>query len=207
MSPGATMERVYHALKLQIMRGDFAPGERIEPRLLAQGVGTSATPVRDALHRLAGERLLESWHHEGFRQPILAEAHLHDLYVWSALLLRLALDGVRREPELRGEPFGGLRGGDYAAEVEALFRSIARLSANRELRHAVMSAIERSHVARPAELRVDPGCRDAAKAMDEDFRFGRWSALRSKITRFHRRRALLAGRVVAELRPREEPLR
>lgn len=207
MSPGATMERVYHLLKRQIMRGDFSPGERLEPRLLAYDVGTSASPVRDALHRLAGERLLESWHQEGFRQPILAEADVHDLYAWSATLLRLALDGVPPIPPPQGEPFGGLRNGDYGAEVEALFRSIARLSDNRELRHAVMSAIERSHVTRPAELRVDPGCRDAVTAMDEDFRFGRWSALRSKITRFHRRRAQFAGRVVAELRPREEPLR
>lgn len=207
MSPGTTMERVYQALKLRIMRGDFALGERLEPRVLALDVGTSATPVRDALHRLAGERLLESWHHEGFRQPILAEADVHDLHGWMASLLRLALDGVLPEPGHGGEPFGRLQGSDYTAEVETLFRSIARLSDNRELRHAVMSAIERSHITRPAELRVDPGCRDAVRAMDEDFRFGRWSALRSKITRFHRRRALLAGRVVAALRPREEPLR
>jgi hypothetical protein len=66
--------------------------------------------------------------------------------------------------------------------------------------------IERCHVFRAAEVRVDRRSDAAIIAMDDDFRFGRWSALRSKITRFHRRRILLAGRVVAELRPREESL-
>lgn len=207
MSPGATMERVYHTIKRRIMHGDFAPGERLESILLARELGASATPVRDALHRLAGERLLGSWHQEGFRQPILTEADLHDLYAWSASLLRLALDGALPEPDLPGEAFGGLRDRTYPAELEQLFRAIAWLSGNRELRYAMMSVIERSHVFRAAELRVEPLCRDAVAAMDEDFRFGRWSALRSKIARFHRRRARLAGRVVVELRPRDEPLR
>lgn len=207
MSPGATMERVYHELKLMIMRGDFAPGERIEPRVLALHVCTSATPCREVLYLLVGERLIESRSHDGFRQPILAEADVRDLYAWSAWLLRLALDGELPESALRGEPFGGLRDSDYTSEVEELFRSIVRLSNNRELKYAVKSAIERSHVMRPAELRVDPGCRDAIRAMEEDFRFGRWNALRSKIKRFHQRRVLLAGRVLAELRPREELFR
>ena len=62
------------------------------------------------------------------------------------------------------------------------------------------------HVVRAAELEIDPHCRSDVAAIDEDLRFGRWSALRAKITRFHRRRALLAGRVVAAIRPRESPL-
>ena len=48
--------------------------------------------------------------------------------------------------------------------------------------------------------------RGALTAMADDYRFGRWSALRSKITRFHRRRASYAGRVAAEIRRRSEPL-
>ena len=66
MSPGATMELVYAELKAKVMRGDFAPGERHEPAQLARIIGVSPTPVRDALYRLSGERLLEAWRHEGF---------------------------------------------------------------------------------------------------------------------------------------------
>jgi hypothetical protein len=49
--------------------------------------------------------------------------------------------------------------------------------------------------------------RVALAAMEDDYRFGRWTALRSKITSFHRRRMAQAGRVVAELKPRSDPLR
>ena len=79
MSPGATMERVYRVLKAQVMHGEFAPGERLDPSVLARDLGASPTPVRDALHRLSGERLVDSWHQEGLRQPIVGEGDLRDL--------------------------------------------------------------------------------------------------------------------------------
>ena len=207
MSPGATMERVYIELKARAMRGEFAPGERLDPAVLARNLGVSATPVRDALHRVSGERMIDSWHQEGFRQPILVEADLHDLYVWTASLLTLALDGQPSDPGIPAGSFSDSEPKDYSEEVSILFRTIGWKSENRELRYAVVNLVERCEVFRSAEVRVDRACRGALTAMDEDLRFGRWSALRSKITRFHRRRVLLAGRVVAELRPREQPLR
>ena len=206
MSPGATMERVYRELKARAMQGEFAPGERLDPSVLARELGASATPVRDALHRLSGERIIDSWHQEGFRQPILAEADLHDLHAWAAALLTLALAPQLPDPALPDPGRGEDRDSDYAGEVARLFRAIVWLSDKRDLRFAVSNLVERSHVFRAAELRVDPGCRAAIAAMDEDYRFRRWSALRAKITRFHHRRVALAGRVVAEMRPRERPL-
>ncbi len=205
MSPGATMERVYSELKRRVMRGDYSPGERLEPVHLAPSLSASATPVRDALYRLSGERLVDSWHQEGFRQPLLAEAELHDLFAWGAALLLLAANGEHDVPLAAGPSFGGLARGDYADEIAYVFRSIGWLSPNRELRFAVANLVDRSHIVRAAELRVDPECRRDVAAMDDDFRFGRWSALRAKITRFHKRRAGFAGRVMAELRPRENP--
>lgn len=207
MSPGATMERVYVELKARVMRGDYSPGERLDPVQLARTLSASATPVRDALHRLSGERLIDSWHQEGFRQPLMSEAELNDLYAWSASLLMLALADQQDAPLVAGPPFGDTGPRDYPEEIASLFRAIGWLSANRELRYAVASLVDRSHIVRAAELHVDPHCRADVAAIDDDLRFGRWSALRAKITRFHRRRALLAGRVAAELRPREPPLR
>jgi len=206
MSPGATMERVYRDLKARIMNGEFAPGERLDPAQLAEGLAASATPVRDALHRLSGERLVDSWHQEGFRQPLMAEAELHDLYAWSAALLRLALAGRHETPLVAGAPFGEPAPRDYAGEIAAFFRAVAWRSENCEMRQAIVSLVERCHAVRGAELRVDPACRADLAAMEEDFRFARWSSLRGKITRFHRRRAAFAGRVVAALRPRAPPL-
>lgn len=206
MSPGATMQRVYIELKARVLAGTFPPGSRLEPAQLATSLGASATPVRDALHRLAGERLIESWHQEGFRQPILTEADLCDLYSWAAMLLALALKGPAPHPtaggifELEERP-------SYGEATESLFRTIANSADNRELRGALINAIERSQILRRAEVRVDQASPGLLAAMEEDYRFGRWTGLRSKITSFHRRRIKQAGRIVAELRPRSDPLR
>lgn len=200
MNAGATMTRVYRDIKARVMQGSFAPGERIDPARLAQDLYTSATPVRDALHRLSGERLIESGHHEGFRAPLLGEADLCDLYGWAAALLTQAL----AVPVLPGAPLALADRGeeaDYAAALSRLFRSIASQSTNRELRLAIANLLERSQVFRVAEARVDPRCVAAIAAMARDWHAGRRRALHTKILRFHSRRALFAGRVLAEMRP------
>ena len=206
MSPGATMERVYLELKARVLAGRYPPGSRLEPAQLATSLGASATPVRDALHRLAGERLIESWHQEGFRQPMLAEADLCDLYRWTAMLLTQALKG-RTPHQVAGGLFELAEHGGYAEAAESLFQTIAIGADNRELRGALVNAVERTRILRTAEARVDGASRELLAAMEEDYRFGRWTGLRSKITSFHRRRVGQAGRIAAELRPRRDPLR
>lgn len=102
MSPGATMERVYPDLKARILAGKFSPGTRLDPAQISRSLSASATPVRDALNRLSGERLVESWHQESFRQPQLAEADIADLCGWAGALLTLALKGRTPRPDFPG---------------------------------------------------------------------------------------------------------
>lgn len=207
MSPGATMERVYLDLKGRIVSGAYPPGTRLDPRQLARSLNASATPVRDALHRLSGERIVDSWHQEGFRQPVMIEADLADLYAWGGMLLALALRGRNPDPGLVAGLHALPAFETYADGIESLFRVIAAGSANRELRYAVANFIERSRVLREVEERIDAGSRGLLAAMEDDYRFGRWTGLRSKITSFHRRRVAQAGRVAAALKPRSDPLR
>ena len=207
MSPGATMERVYLDLKARILTGAFAPGTRLDPAQLARSLSASATPVRDALNRLSGERLVESWHQEGFRQPQLAEADIADLYLWAGALLSLALRGRTPRPDLPGGLIELATHERYPEGIDRLFRTIAIGADNRELQYSIVNVIERSAIIREVEARIDPRAVEALAAMADDYRFGRWSALRSKITRFHRQRARLAGRVAAQIRPRSQPLR
>jgi DNA-binding GntR family transcriptional regulator len=197
------MERVYLELKTRAMCGIFAPGERLDPSHIARELGVSPTPVRDALYRLSGERLIDSWHHEGFRQRILLETEVQDLYAWSAVLLGVALQGRSLSSNVLDEMSGESAANNYPDQVSRLFRSISTLSSNRELHHCITNLVERCHVFRSAEMQIDPKCGGAVMAMAEDFRSADWNALRSKIKGFHRRRTRLAGRVVAEIRPRE----
>jgi DNA-binding GntR family transcriptional regulator len=48
-------ERVYRELKKQILSGDFAPGTRLVEVQVAEQLGVSRTPVREALKRLLAE--------------------------------------------------------------------------------------------------------------------------------------------------------
>lgn len=51
-------QRVYQRLRLDIMTGQFRPGRSVTIRGLAQELGTSPMPVREALRRLVAERAL-----------------------------------------------------------------------------------------------------------------------------------------------------
>jgi len=52
-------QRVYKLLRDKILGREFEPGERLQLALLAQQLGVSRTPVRDALNQLASEGLVE----------------------------------------------------------------------------------------------------------------------------------------------------
>lgn len=72
-------ERVYATLRDKLMRGGFAPGQKLKIAELAEALGTSAMPVRDALNRLAAERAVESLPNRGVRVPALSKDSLQDL--------------------------------------------------------------------------------------------------------------------------------
>jgi DNA-binding GntR family transcriptional regulator len=56
----ATMHhQVYEEIKRQIMAGRFRPGETFSMQYLASALGTSTTPVREAIRRLAAENAVD----------------------------------------------------------------------------------------------------------------------------------------------------
>lgn len=206
MSPGTTMERVYLELKARIIGGAYPPGTRLDPFHLAKRLAVSPTPVREALHRLSGERIVDSWHQEGFRQPIFAEADICDLYHLGGGLIGIAL----RDPALQlskpGTSLAVIEIEDYPGRVGRLFRAIALLNGNRELGYAIINVIERSEFFRAVEARTDPTAEEILALMEDAFRGARWDELRRKSALFHRRRVAYAGRVAAELRPRSQTI-
>ena len=58
--PPTIREEVYIYLRRKILAGEFNNDERLIEAKLAEEIGTSRTPVREALHKLEMENLVQS---------------------------------------------------------------------------------------------------------------------------------------------------
>jgi len=153
MSPLQAMERSYAALKALLRDGDHPPGYRLEANRIADDIGVSMTPVRDALNRLVGERLVESNSGEGFHVPRLSEGDLRDLYEWHSALIILAVQTTKILPN--DEQMQQALAGESLADVTAAcFALLADATLNTELRAAIHSAADRLHPYRRLERSV-----------------------------------------------------
>jgi DNA-binding GntR family transcriptional regulator len=65
--PVSIREKVYEVIRNDILNGRIPPGERLIENRLAEEIHTSRTPVREALHLLEREGLLESIPRVGYR--------------------------------------------------------------------------------------------------------------------------------------------
>lgn len=151
MNAGVTSERVYDALKARLLGGTMLPGARLEPKKLAALLASSVTPVRDALHRLAGEQIVEMRAAEGFQLPLVTEPGLRELFHWNQELLRLALRRWPATPTTPTTPDEPPPAAGDTDHVRALFAAIAARSGFAELARQVEAASDRLAVARIAE--------------------------------------------------------
>jgi DNA-binding GntR family transcriptional regulator len=58
--------RTYEYLKSRVLSGGFNPGDRLTEEHLAEELGVSRTPIREALHKLELEGLIKSLETRGF---------------------------------------------------------------------------------------------------------------------------------------------
>ena len=82
-------ENVFRRIQAAIVRGDIAPGSKISEPELARTYGISRGPLREAIHRLEGQRLLVRVPHVGARVVSLSHAELVELYE-----IRESLEGM-----------------------------------------------------------------------------------------------------------------
>lgn len=72
-------KKVYHHIREKILSGAIAPGERLIESRLAQDIGTSRTPVREALHSLELEKLIKSIPRVGYIVEGINEQELEQI--------------------------------------------------------------------------------------------------------------------------------
>jgi DNA-binding GntR family transcriptional regulator len=82
----ATTRRAYAAVREGIADGRLAPGERLREAALAERLGLSRTPVREALRVLAAEGLVELVHNRGAHVVRWTADDVEETYRLRALL-------------------------------------------------------------------------------------------------------------------------
>lgn len=188
MCPGPTFDRVYGALKEQVTGGVFAPGEHLEPTILGHALNASITPVRDALHRLVGERMVEAPRHDGFQVPAPTEAEVRDLYGWNRQLLDIGLRARTAPPSAADAAGAGENRGTIAQRTAALFAAIARRSGNPEHVRAVDNVSDRLGALRKIEQQLFEDLEAEATALQDALTENDLTGLRRMIAAYHRRR-------------------
>lgn len=82
----AAHDRIYRALRQQIMHGELAPGQALTIRGLGNANGVSMTPVREALRRLAAEGALTVSSSGRASTPELTNERIEELAAVRALI-------------------------------------------------------------------------------------------------------------------------
>jgi len=90
---------VYDSLRSDILRGRLMPGEKLRIDGLRDRLGTGATPIREALNRLAAEGLVTQQDQRGFSIPLVSQDDLDELTRTRCWLNEI----VVREAILRGD--------------------------------------------------------------------------------------------------------
>jgi DNA-binding GntR family transcriptional regulator len=139
----------YAALLDAIVTGELAPGERLRDQELAERLGISRTPVREALRRLADEGLVEVAAQSATRvAPIDIERAAHAFPVVAALqalATRLGVPGLTRESlaamrDHDRERARALRAGEIPTAIaadDAFHAVLVDAAGNRELRRSL----------------------------------------------------------------------
>jgi len=138
-------ESLYIIVKDMAILFKFKPGERINEVDLAQKLGASRTPLREALNRLVAEGFLESKQGRGFFCRELKPREMFELYQFRAVLevaaVRLACEQATEQDvaelarflDETGPEEGG-RSSEQLVELDEFFHeSVVKLSRNMEM--------------------------------------------------------------------------
>lgn len=189
--------RVYGQLRRALQCGRFAPGQRLEPATLAIEFGASLTPVRFALHHLAGERLIVDRGRGGFHMPLPTEAALRALYEWMELQLLSALDHGARPNGTRQR---GIDSHDTIAHATwQLFDTIARRTSQPELHLAARNANDRLAPIRTAKRTLVPDAQAELANLLDAWERAEIPRLKCALHAYHGRRRKLVPATVHHL--------
>jgi len=100
-------DKAYRAIKESIVRNELLPGESLSIEDLAQQLGVSQTPIREALTRLSAEGLVER---EPNRTAVVSTLELQDIHqayqvrkLLEPYAAKMVAEDLEAQPELRSD--------------------------------------------------------------------------------------------------------
>jgi len=164
---GSLVDVAYRRLRGQILDNSLPAGFRALEQELADRLGISRTPVREALIRLQKEGLVEVIPRHGMKVLPVSPSDMRDIYeVLTALESAAAEMVARRSPgeaelaplvQASRDMARALKNDDLEAWAEAderFHRGLIELSGNRLLVDAVLNLWDRAHRTRMSTLRL-----------------------------------------------------
>lgn len=204
MSPdAASADYVYRRLKADIMSGRFGPAVVPNVHQIAVEIGVSISPVRDAMERLVGERILVTRSGGGFQMPTVTATSLRDLYLWHSYLTRGAIrsmpaithSAALAEEPVTVEPYDN---GAIVAATARFFLELGSATVGDEHTIAIRSAGERLAVIRLAEHRFRDRKPELERLQSLSVS-GSKAALKEAISVYHRRRLRHLSQIIRSL--------
>lgn len=188
-----TQERVYYSLKAEYLAGALRPGIPLELQDLADKLRVSKTPLREAVYRLLGERLLERQPGGGFILTPLRHDQLADLYRWNNTLVleivrHIPADRLRRMLSTLSIAPGAENSVELALFTGRIFLALASQLESQAAVETIIGLNERLHYARIGEAAsVRDALREQRTLLDADAR-DLVRAFRRRVDSYHRRR-------------------
>jgi DNA-binding GntR family transcriptional regulator len=92
-------DRTYASIRQAIVAGELGAGDPVRDRVLAEALGVSRTPVREALHRLEHTGLVEPRGRSGWMVTAFTEQDVRELFELRRALEPLGLDRLKETPD------------------------------------------------------------------------------------------------------------
>lgn len=208
-------QSVYDRIKARLLSQILAPKHLLQIGKLADDLGASTTPVREALIRLASERLILYSPKKGFFAKTTSEDELRGLYFVSQTLLNAALSRTNDKAEAAKKdaqtPEGRARlaiaaGKQVIEDAEFLVRRTADLflhiavqSGTNELAEIIRNMNDRLHHPRLIEHELITDTRQELADLYALYIDGTNEELQQGIQEYHQRRMRHAGVICKEL--------
>jgi DNA-binding GntR family transcriptional regulator len=204
-------DEVYRKIKHRLAAGLVRFGDRIDVAALADQLGVSVTPVREALARLFDEQLVQFEPTKGFSLKMQSAEDLRQLYEWNMMLAEIGLSkhvavqaGAIDAPRASKGVAPAVAGFEHSSKppesdiARALFLRIASRAGNANLLRAVENSNDRLAFFRVIEPAVIAGCSAELTRLVDQYDAGRLVQVRRSVIAYHRKRIKFVPELLKE---------